>query len=281
MPVRTNTTKKTENTAPVVEVAPVAPVTPVVEATQTQVKGGAKRNVKKTGAVPEVSTPVVEVAPVVPAPVVEAQAPVKGGAKRNVKKATSAVPEVPTPVVEVAPATTPTPVRRARKAAATTPSQAPASPARTRTARKVAASKTEESASTVPVPGAVPEGEEESNDNTRSFKVQLPGQEDFCGRFTGLTPYQAANKALSKYFRSHENANLSEDQVVFSIRESTRGSNRKTYTYRGTRVKLTEPITYTITSDKGEARVITKQYKNQLVKVKKNNGKQDASAETA
>ena len=36
---------------------------------------------------------------------------------------------------------------------------------------------------------------------TRSFKVLLPNSSDYEGRFTGLTPYQAANKALSKYYR--------------------------------------------------------------------------------
>ena len=40
-----------------------------------------------------------------------------------------------------------------------------------------------------------------SGKRVRSFKVRLPGNESFEGRFTGLTPYQAANKALSKYYR--------------------------------------------------------------------------------
>lgn len=113
-----------------------------------------------------------------------------------------------------------------------------------------------------------PEGDDDCK--TRSFKVQLPGLEDFTGRFTGLTPYQAANKALSKYFRNKENLNLSENNVVFSIKESTRGSKRNTYTYKGNRVKLDVPITYVIKSVSGEERVITKQYKNQLIKLKKN-----------
>jgi len=114
---------------------------------------------------------------------------------------------------------------------------------------------------------------------TRSFKVQLPGETDFAGRFTGLTPYQAANKALSKYFRNLENANLSDQiQVEFSIRESTRGSKRLTYVYKGNRIKLAIPITYSIKSQTGEDRVITKQYKNQLIKVKKSINKQQPVA---
>jgi hypothetical protein len=107
------------------------------------------------------------------------------------------------------------------------------------------------------------------DDKSRSFKVQLPNEEEFTGRFTGLTPYQAANKALSKYFRCSDNTNISENHILFSIKESTRGSKRSTYTYKGTRIKLESPITYTIKSANGEDRVITKQYKNQLIKVKK------------
>ena len=112
--------------------------------------------------------------------------------------------------------------------------------------------------------------EDADDGKTRSFKVKLPGSdEDFSGRFTGLTPYQAANKALSKFFRNNENNNISTEPVVFSIKESTRGSKRHTYTYKGLRVKLDQAITYTIKSASGEERVITKQYKNQLIKVKK------------
>ena len=101
-----------------------------------------------------------------------------------------------------------------------------------------------------------------SKKNLRSFKVKLPGSEDYSGRFTGLTPYQAANKALSKYFR--ENKNI-KNKISFTIKESTRSSKRGEYTYTGKRVKLDEPIQYSI----GEGKLITKKYKNKLTKVKK------------
>ena len=96
----------------------------------------------------------------------------------------------------------------------------------------------------------------------RSFKVLLPGTEQYSGRFTGLTPYQAANKALSKYYRESKNAKAG---IKFSIKESTRGSKRSTYTYSGSREKLETPITYEI----DDGRVITKRFKNKLTKVKK------------
>ena len=99
---------------------------------------------------------------------------------------------------------------------------------------------------------------------TRSFKVKLPNSEVYEGRFTGLTPYQAANKALSKYYRE----NKSSKEIVFSIRESTRGSKRLVYHYNGHRTKLDVPVEYVIKSG-NDSKVITKNFKNRLTKIKK------------
>ena len=96
----------------------------------------------------------------------------------------------------------------------------------------------------------------------RSFKVKLPNSEVYEGRFTGLTPYQAANKALSKYFRENKAV---KSKISFTIKESTRSSKRNEYTYTGKRVKPETPIEYSI----GEGKLITKRYKNKLTKVKK------------
>jgi hypothetical protein len=108
------------------------------------------------------------------------------------------------------------------------------------------------------------EGEdgEKSNNRIRSFKVRLPGKEVFEGRFTGLTPYQAANKALSKYFRETSEPKT---EITFSICESTRKSKKSVYTYAGKRLKLDTPVTYTIQ----DGREIVKNFKNFLKKVKK------------
>ncbi len=108
--------------------------------------------------------------------------------------------------------------------------------------------------------------ESETNKSVRSFKVMLPGTSEFVGRFTGLTPYQAANKALSKYYRETKKP---KQDIQFSIRESTRGSKRSTYTYNGARLKLDEPVKYTISNSDGETRDIVKKFKNRLTKVKK------------
>lgn len=112
---------------------------------------------------------------------------------------------------------------------------------------------------------AEPVATETTTKNVRSFKVMLPGTDEFVGRFTGLTPYQAANKALSKYYRE---TNKPKKEIQFSIKESTRGSKRSTYTYNGARQKLSEPVKYTI-SNNGEDREIVKKFKNRLTKVKK------------
>ena len=97
---------------------------------------------------------------------------------------------------------------------------------------------------------------------SRSFKVLLPNSSEYEGRFTGLTPYQAANKALSKYYRE---TNKPKKEIQFSIRESTRGSKRSVYTYNGRREKLKTPVEYSIK----DGRTIVKHYKNRLIKVKK------------
>jgi hypothetical protein len=101
-----------------------------------------------------------------------------------------------------------------------------------------------------------------SGKQVRSFKVMLPGTENYEGRFTGLTPYQAANKALSKYYRENKQP---KKEIVFSIRESTRGSKRSTYTYNGQREKLNVPVEYSIK----DGRTIVKNFKNRLTKIKK------------
>jgi len=189
-------------------------------------------------------SPVQEKSPVVETPVVE---PVtqKGGAKKTVapKKAPAKQSEIKEPEIKE-----PVVAKKTKGVA-----------------KKVATPKVENKEE------KTEQVEDADDGKTRSFKVRLPGNdaEDFSGRFTGLTPYQAANKALSKFFRNNENNNISTEPVVFSIKESTRGSKRHTYTYKGLRVKLDQAITYTIKSASGEERVITKQYKNQLIKVKK------------
>jgi len=210
------------------------------------------------------------------APVAVVAAPAKKGGKA------SKVDTTPEPVVAV-PVPVATPVKKGGKAAKvdTTPEPVVAEPvtAPAKKGGKAAKADTTTPDATPKKGGKAPVKkakvtkkvvEEDSQDDeggdskkhVRSFKVRLPGSEAFEGRFTGLTPYQAANKALSKYYRE---SNELQKEVTFSICESTRNSRKSTYTYVGGRHELSTPVTYTI----ADGRLITKKFKNVLKKVKK------------
>ena len=246
--------------APLVAAPVVA--TPLV-ATPAQ-KGGKKAAAKPATA----ATPVVAATAPVAAAAPVAQ---KGGKKAAAKPATAA-----TPVVEAAaPAATPAVAAAAQKggkkaaakpAAAKLVAAAAATPAQKGVKKAAAPKKAVEQA------GGAEEADEESGDRrVRSFKVKLPNREDFEGRFTGLTPYQAANKALSKYFRETEKPLV---EITFSICESTRKSRKSVYTYVGKRQKLEKPVVYKIQ----DGREIVKSFKNSLKKVKKSESSASTSA---
>ena len=226
--------------APKVETKAVPKVEAKVETVPQ--KGGKKAVAKVEEAPKVVETPKVET-PKVEAPKVEAKKAQKGGKKVEAK--VEETPKVETKVEE------PVAKKTAQKGG-----------------KKVAGKKT---VAKKAVPKKVKkeeeqqEGEESGDRRIRSFKVKLPEKEEFEGRFTGLTPYQAANKALSKYFRETKPA---QPEITFSICESTRKSKKAVYTYVGKRLELDEPVKYTIKNG-DEERVITKKFKNSLKKVKK------------
>jgi hypothetical protein len=193
------------------------------------------------------------------APVAEAKvetAPAQKGGKKVAAKAEAA------PVAE---AKVEAPAKGTKKVAAKAETPAPAQ----KGGKKAAAPKAEKKVAKK-VEAEAEEGDEESGDRrVRSFKVKLPGKEEFEGRFTGLTPYQAANKALSKYFRETEKP---QTKITFSICESTRKSKKSVYTYIGQRQKLDTPVTYKIQ----DGREIVKNFKNSLKKVKKSEATESA-----
>jgi hypothetical protein len=243
-----------------------------------------KKTAKKTE---QVATPVQPVADVSAQPVVSTK---KGGAKKATATA-QPVTAVSTQPVVAAPVSTSTQkkggARKATQVAAATPVAA-APQSKKGGAKKVAQPVQEvapveaqvEAQVEAPVEAQVEEGQtEEGGRHNRSFKVRLPNCETFEGRFTGLTPYQAANKALSKYFRDSETKDQ-EEEITFAICESTRKSKKTVYSYVGRRQKLATPVTYTIQGADGKAKVITKNFKNTLKKVKKTE-KVEAPAESA
>ena len=259
--------KTVKKTTPLVETPVTEPVqsTPVVVTQEASLpvsqpvkqKGGKKPSKTESAPVP------VEVAPVsTPAPV--EVAPVKTPVKRGGAK-TPKVEATPTPVVEAKPA--PKRVAKAKPVVEGTEQVA----GKPKVARKQALKPKVPKAPKVakPVVETEADNEESSDRHIRSFKVKLPEREDFEGRFTGLTPYQAANKALSKYFRETENP---KKEITFLICESTRKSKKSVYTYVGKRYQLEVPVKYTIQ----DGREIVKNFKNSLKKVKKSETSESA-----
>jgi hypothetical protein len=241
------TTQKTETATPVAApvatqaAAPVAtPVATQVAAPVTQ-KGGKKAVATKTETV---------AAPVAAAPATTPVVAQKGGKKAAAPK-TEAVVATTTPAV----------TQKGGKKAAAPKTEAVAATAVAQKGGKKTAAPKKAATETTEVKEDAEEADVDGR-RIRSFKVKLPNKEDFEGRFTGLTPYQAANKALSKYFRETESPQV---EVTFSICESTRKSKKSVYTYVGKRLKLETPVTYQIQ----DGRQIVKNFKNSLKKVKK------------
>ncbi len=272
MPTKTQSKKQTQEVAPVVaaaaavvaapavapkaakgkKAADVAVAAPAVVAAPVAQEGGAKASPKAKGAkaAKAEAAPAAPVAPVVAAPVAQ-----EGGAKPVKAKAAKSKAPKAKDAKQAKAAKAP----KAKAAKAKEPKQAKG---------KKAAAATET---------AGEENSEELEGGKRSFKAKLPGSEKFEGRYTGLTPYQAANKALSKYYREAGESVKTNSEITFSIRESTRGSKRTVYTYNGRREKLATPVEYTIKGKDGE-RTVTKEYKNRLTKVKKAEVEADVAA---
>ena len=109
----------------------------------------------------------------------------------------------------------------------------------------------------------------------RSFKVKEVSDTKAYGRYTGDSPYQAANKALSELIRRRKKAGKSTtSKINFTLIESTKGSKHRQHQYTGKRLKLKVPITY----ETKEGTVVEKKYKNQLRKIKKAELKLKATA---
>ena len=237
----------TKSQEPVVSASPVASTTPVASTKQTggkNMKGGKNVSVPPVVSSPAVSSPVVSSpavsSPAVASSVVSVETKQKGGkAKKTELKNASQPVQSEQPEEQQG--------------------------GKKKQVRQAKAVKTVNGGKKVEKQSE--EKEDSGDKRMRSFKVKLPGEEDYCGRFTGLTPYQAANKALSKYYRDHKDTGVS--IITFTIKESTRGSKRSEYVYNGKREKLAEPVRYPIQNKDGEVKTITKSFKNKLTKVKK------------
>jgi hypothetical protein len=110
--------------------------------------------------------------------------------------------------------------------------------------------------------------ENENNvvNKTRYFKCI--SDKECHGRFSGLKPKQAANKAFSSILRMNGggDSNLNK-KIKFHIVECTRGSKQKTFYYEGTRTKLDNPISVNIKGGNNNKQIVYK-YKNMIKKCK-------------
>ena len=92
------------------------------------------------------------------------------------------------------------------------------------------------------------------HNSRRFFKVLDPHTGELGGRYAGHTPKQAATKAAHQLFHQYGN-----DSIRFAVQESSRGCDRKQYTYDAQRVPLTQPHVVTIGDQ-----TVTYLYRNEL-----------------
>lgn len=103
----------------------------------------------------------------------------------------------------------------------------------------------------------------------RYFKIFYNGE--FCGRYCGKIPKQAASKMYSKIcqrlkFQNQEIPN----KIVIEMKECTRGSRGGIFQYECSRIKLNDPLYVTITRG-GEQVAIMYRYRNFVRKLKNTN----------
>lgn len=112
----------------------------------------------------------------------------------------------------------------------------------------------------------------------RTFKIKT-NEGTFNSRIIGKTPKQAALKALSKINEHSQNGGNNYDifenkddynVFKFTIKETTRLSPHKEYTYTGYRKELETPAIYKITTSDGKTKEIINKYKNIVEKFKPN-----------
>lgn len=110
-------------------------------------------------------------------------------------------------------------------------------------------------------------GAEKKTLKKRTFKIKL-NENEFCSRITGHTPKQAASKALTLIVnqKKQTGGKTPKGKIIFTIKETTRGSKGKEYMYQGEKVKLKQPTTYKIRSPNGDYKEIINRYRNVIEK---------------
>ena len=108
----------------------------------------------------------------------------------------------------------------------------------------------------------------------RYFKMVDPSTGNSFGRFTGVTPRQAASKAFTTLLQKRKTVgelvgeSINDNQSTeIHVKESTRGCSGKTYCYKASRTKLPEPLSVSIKNPTtGEEKTIIYKYNNRIIK---------------
>lgn len=97
----------------------------------------------------------------------------------------------------------------------------------------------------------------------RYWRIAGSGIEFEGGRFAGSSPSIIAGKAAKSLWSKIDNVSKykrysKRTSIKFIIRETTRGSEKKSYSYEASREKLAKPIEYKFKTDMGERTVVQK-----------------------
>jgi len=103
----------------------------------------------------------------------------------------------------------------------------------------------------------------QTKEKKKSFSAKLTKEEKFYGRYMGGSPFQAASKALTEILRRSKTKPGT--KIVFCLKEITQKSANKRHFYLGERVKLKEPVVYSVDGNE-----IRKEFKNQIRKLRNN-----------
>uniref|UniRef100_A0A6C0CAW7 Chromosomal protein MC1 domain-containing protein n=1 Tax=viral metagenome TaxID=1070528 RepID=A0A6C0CAW7_9ZZZZ len=150
--------------------------------------------------------------------------------------------------------------KKAKKPAAKKP--ATKKPAAKPKAKKSAGSKTAK-------PKAKTSGKvSKSGDKVRYFKRIDAKNLTSHGRYTGVTPKQAASKGFTKMVQEYKKKGRAvPPSLTIFLRESTRGSTGKVYGYTAERLKLDSPQELEIVDKvSGDTKKITYEYRNKIRK---------------
>lgn len=79
---------------------------------------------------------------------------------------------------------------------------------------------------------------------SRTFTIQNSCINVSGGRYKSSSPLKAAKKAATRLYKKAKNMPKYKNirRITFTLRESTKGSDKKSYNYKAAQVKLSKPV---------------------------------------